>query len=191
MSHNLKKQFVESIAAAMTKEFGPGNSMSLPRIEKVTINVGISAGNKDPKLAETVLETLSRITGQKPVETLAKKSIAAFKIRQGMTVGAKVTLRGERMFAFLYKLVHVALPRVRDFRGLSPKAVDKSGNLTVGLKEHIAFPEIRPDEVERLHGLEVVITTTAKSHERGLALFKALGFPFSAPTKGASGSSGK
>jgi len=180
MKTNLKKQFNETIAAALTKEFGIGNPMSVPRVVKVTVNVGISAANKDPKLTETVIETITRITGQKPVETLAKKSIAAFKTREGMTVGAKVTLRGERMYSFLSKLVHVTLPRVRDFRGLSSKTVDKSGNLSIGFKEHIAFPEIRPDEVERIHGLEIVVTTTAKSHDRGLALFKALGFPFAA-----------
>jgi large subunit ribosomal protein L5 len=180
MSTNLKAQFNGIISAAMAKEFGITNPMSIPRLVKVTINVGISAGQKDPKLAETVIETVTRITGQKPVETLAKKSIAAFKIREGMTVGAKATLRGERMYAFLLKLVNVTLPRVRDFRGLSPKAVDKSGNLSIGFKEHIAFPEIRPDEVERIHGLEVIITTTAKNREKGLVLFKALGFPFQA-----------
>jgi large subunit ribosomal protein L5 len=178
MSNSLKKQFAESIKAAMAKEFGATNVMSVPRILKVTLNVGLSASNKDPKLAETVAETLSRISGQKPVETLSKKSIAAFKIREGMTVGMKVTLRGERMYSFLNKLVNVTLPRVRDFRGLSPKFVDRSGNMSIGFKEHIAFPEIRPDEVERIHGLEAVITTTAGSREKGLALFKALGFPF-------------
>jgi large subunit ribosomal protein L5 len=178
MTTSLKRQFNEKIGAAIVKEFGAINPMDVPKILKVTINVGISAGNKDPKLAETVAETVSRITGQKPVETLAKKSIAAFKIREGMTVGMKATLRGERMWSFLLKLVNVTLPRVRDFRGLSPKLVDRNGNMTIGFKEHIAFPEIRPDEVERIHGLEVVITTTAGDREKGLALFKALGFPF-------------
>lgn len=178
MSTSLKKQFTSSIISALSKEFGESNVMSVPRIVKVTLNVGLSASNKDPKLAETVAETLSRISGQKPVETLSKKSIAAFKIREGMTVGMKVTLRGERMYSFLNKLVNITLPRVRDFRGLSPKFVDKGGNMSIGFKEHIAFPEIRPDEVERIHGLEVVITTTAGNREKGLALFKALGFPF-------------
>ena len=134
-------------------------------------------------MAETVAETLSRISGQKPVETISKKSIAAFKIREGMTVGMKATLRGERMYDFLNKLVNVTLPRVRDFRGLSSKGVDRNGNLSIGFKEHIAFPEIRPDEVERLHGIEIVITTTAGSREKGLVLFRALGIPFQAETK--------
>jgi large subunit ribosomal protein L5 len=178
MSNTLKKQFADSIKVAMAKEFGDANVMEVPRVLKVTLNVGLSASNKDPKLAETVAETLQRIAGQKAVETLSKKSIAAFKIREGMTVGMKVTLRGERMYSFLSKLVNITLPRVRDFRGLSPKFVDKGGNMSIGFKEHIAFPEIRPDEVERIHGLEVVITTSAGNREKGLVLFKALGFPF-------------
>jgi large subunit ribosomal protein L5 len=180
MSTTLKKQYAATIAAAMNKEFGLTNPMSVPKIVKITLNVGLNANNKDPKLAETVAETISRISGQKPVETISKKSIAAFKIREGMTVGMKATLRGERMYSFLDKLVNVTLPRVRDFRGISMKSVDKKGNMSLGFKEHIAFPEIRPDEVERLHGIEVVITTTADDRAKGLALFKALGFPFQA-----------
>lgn len=180
MSNSLKKKYSEAINAALAKEFGLANVMNIPKIVKVTVGVGLNANNKDPKLAEMVAETLSRITGQKPVETLAKKSIAAFKIREGMTVGMKVTLRGERMYDFLDKLVNVTLARVRDFRGLSVKSVDKNGNMSIGFKEHIAFPEIRPDEVERIHGIEVTITTTANNREKGLALMKALGIPFQA-----------
>ena len=183
MSINLKKQYAATISAAMTKEFGIVNPMSVPKIVMITLNVGLNASNKDPKLAETVAETIGRISGQKPVETLSKKSIAAFKIREGMTVGMKATLRGERMYSFLEKFVNVTLPRVRDFRGLPLKSVDRNGNLSIGFKEHIAFPEIRPDEVERLHGIEVVITTTAHDRAKGLTLFKALGFPFQAETK--------
>jgi large subunit ribosomal protein L5 len=183
MSINLKKQYAATISAAMTKEFGVVNPMSVPKIVMITLNVGLNASNKDPKLAETVAETIGRISGQKPVETLSKKSIAAFKIREGMTVGMKATLRGERMYSFLEKFVNVTLPRVRDFRGLPLKSVDRNGNLSIGFKEHIAFPEIRPDEVERLHGIEVVITTTAHDRAKGLVLFKALGFPFQAETK--------
>jgi large subunit ribosomal protein L5 len=177
---SLKTRFNADIAASLMREFGVTNRMAVPRVVKVTLNVGIPAGTKDPKHQETVETTLSRITGQKPVATIAKKSIAAFKIREGMVVGMKVTLRGARMYDFLEKLVHVTLARVRDFRGLSPKTIDARGNLSIGMKEHIAFPEIRPDEVERVHGLEIVITTTAGSKEKGLALFKALGFPFQA-----------
>ena len=183
MSNTLKKQYSAKISAVMAKEFGLTNPMSVPKVVKITLNVGLNASNKDPKLAETVAETIARISGQKPVETLSKKSIAAFKIREGMTVGMKATLRGERLWSFLDKFVNVTLPRVRDFRGLSMKSVDKNGNMSVGFKEHIAFPEIRPDEVERLHGIEVVITTTAHDRAKGLALFKALGFPFQAETK--------
>lgn len=184
MNTSLKKKYADVISAAMAKEFGPMNPMSVPKIVKITLNVGLNASNKDPKLAETVAETIGRISGQKPVETLSKKSIAAFKIREGMTVGMKATLRGERLYSFLDKLVNVTLPRVRDFRGLSLKSVDRDGNMSIGFKEHIAFPEIRPDEVERLHGIEVVITTTARDRAKGLVLFKALGFPFQAPVKG-------
>ena len=179
MSNTLKKQYSAKISAVMAKEFGLTNPMSVPKVVKITLNVGLNASNKDPKLAETI----ARISGQKPVETLSKKSIAAFKIREGMTVGMKATLRGERLWSFLDKFVNVTLPRVRDFRGLSMKSVDKNGNMSIGFKEHIAFPEIRPDEVERLHGIEVVITTTAGDRAKGLALFKALGFPFQAETK--------
>jgi len=178
MSNTIKKQYAAAIGAVMAKDFGLTNPMSVPKVVKITLNVGLNAGNKDPKVAETVAETLSRISGQKPVETISKKSIAAFKIREGMTVGMKVTLRGERLWSFLEKLINVTLPRVRDFRGLPTKSVDKNGNMSIGFKEHIAFPEIRPDEVERLHGIEIVITTTANDRAKGLALFKALGFPF-------------
>jgi len=176
----LKEKFNTEIAASLMRDFGVKNRMAVPRVTKVTLNVGISASNKDQKLQETVEQTLARITGQKPVATLAKKSIAAFKVREKQVVGMKVTLRGARMYHFLDKLVNITLARVRDFRGLSPKTIDAHGSLSIGMKEHIAFPEIRPDEVERIHGLEIVITTTAGTKEKGLALFKALGFPFMA-----------
>jgi large subunit ribosomal protein L5 len=180
MQSAFRKKFEQTLLPALMKELSVKNPMAAPRVKKITLNVGISASNKDPKLAETVESTLARVSGQKPVPTLAKKSIASFKTREGMVVGMKVTLRGERMYDFLEKFVNVTLPRVRDFRGLSAKAVDKSGNLSVGFKEHIAFPEIRPDEVERLHGIEVVFTANAANREAGLALWRALGFPFTA-----------
>ena len=151
--------------------------MQVARIEKVTINVGLSS-NKDPKFIEVIERTLQRISGQKPVRTMATKSIAGFKIREGMVLGAMVTLRGDRMWAFLDRLVNVSFPRIRDFRGIDEKSVDKSGNFNYGFKEHVAFPEIDANEVESLHGLQVIITTTADSREEGLALFKGLGFPF-------------
>jgi large subunit ribosomal protein L5 len=174
----LKTKFDEKIVPALMAEFGLKNKMAVPKVLKVTLNIGISASNKDPKLQETVATTLTRISGQKPVATIAKKAIAAFKIREGMVVGMKVTLRGHRMYDFLDKFVNVTLARVRDFRGVNAKSIDGKGNLSIGFKEHIAFPEIRPDEVERVHGIEVVITTNAGSREKGLALFRALGFPF-------------
>ena len=145
---------------------------------KVIVHVGTGAGVKDAKFLETAEATLRRITGQVPVKTIAKKSIANFKIREGMVVGLKVTLRGRRMEDFLTKLINVALPRVRDFRGISPKVVDRTGNAAIGFKEHLVFPEIRTDEVERVHGLEVIIDTTATTQAEGVALLRHLGFPF-------------
>ncbi len=180
MQTDFRHKFNKEILPALMKERGIVNLMAAPHIQKITLNVGISASNKDPKLNETIESTLARISGQKPVPTLAKQSIASFKTRTGMVVGMKVTLRGMRMYDFLEKFVNITLPRVRDFRGLSTKSIDKNGNLSVGFKEHIAFPEVRPDEVERLHGIEVVFTAKAKDREEGLALWKAIGFPFQA-----------
>lgn len=175
---NLKERYQKEIAPQLASELGVKNRLALPRVEKVTISVGLSQGNKDPKVLDTVEQTLTRITGQKPVKTKAKKSIASFKIREGMVVGMMVTLRGQRMWDFLTRLTTTTFPRVRDFRGISSKLVDKQGNISIGFRENLAFPEIRPDEVERVHGLQITVTTTAGSKERGLKLFKALGFPF-------------
>jgi len=175
----LREQYEKKIVPALMERFGYKNRMAVPRLKLVSVNVGMSTNLlKDPKIPETVETTLTRITGQKPVKTLAKKSIASFKVRQGQNIGMKVTLRGARMWHFLEKLVHVTLPRVRDFRGISPKLVDKQGNLSMGFKEYIAFPEIRPDEIEKLHGVQVTVNSTAKSREEGLELFRLLGFPF-------------
>ncbi|TAL20596.1 50S ribosomal protein L5 [Patescibacteria group bacterium] len=174
----LKERYKKIAVPALIKEFGYKNHLSVPRVTKAVINVGISAKNNDPKFFETAESSLRRITGQKPVRTLAKKSISNFKIRKNMTVGMMVTLRGERLYSFLEKLINVTLARVRDFRGLSPKSVDSRGNLTIGFREHVAFPEIRSDEVERVHGLEVTVVTNACSREESLALLKQLGFPF-------------
>ena len=181
MTTMLREKYEKTITKAMMEKFGYTNRMAVPKVRLVSINVGMTASNlKDGKYPDMVESTLVRITGQKPVRTLAKKSIASFKIRQGMNVGMKVSLRGHRMWHFLEKLVSVTLPRVRDFRGLNPKTVDKQGNLSIGFREYIAFPEIRSDEVERLHGLQVTVSTTAKSKEEGLELFKLMGFPFRA-----------
>lgn len=175
----LKETYNKEIAKKMMEKFGYKNIMAVPKVTQISVNVGIRHDqSKDAKHVETIEQTLTRITGQKPVKTLAKKSIAGFKIREGNVVGMKVTLRGDRMWHFLEKLIDFTLPRVRDFRGVSPKIVDKQGNLSVGFKEYISFPEIKPDEVERLHGLQVTITTTADSREEGLELFTLMGFPF-------------
>lgn len=175
----LRETYDKKIVPELMKSFGYKNRMAVPKVKSVSVNVGMSTNLlKDPKIPETVEATLLRITGQKPVKTLAKKSIASFKIRQGMTIGMKVTLRGARMWHFLEKLINVTLPRIRDFRGISPKLIDKQGNLSIGFKEYIAFPEIRSDEIERLHGVQVTVTTSAGSREEGLELFKLMGFPF-------------
>lgn len=169
-----QKELSKNIASVLPV----GNILAVPRLLKIGVNVGISAANRDPKMPDVVQSVLGRITGQKPVPTLAKKSISNFKIREGMVVGYKITLRGKRMYDFLTKFVHIVLPRVRDFRGIPVSSVDERGNLSVGFREYIAFPEIRPDEVEKLHGLEVTFTTDAGSRERGLVLFRAIGMPF-------------
>lgn len=175
---NLREKYQKEVAEKLKKEYGYANDLAIPRLLKVSLNIGIGKSKDDPKVAETAENTLKRITGQKPVYTLAKKSISAFKIREKMKVGLKVTLRGKRMWDFLEKLINITLPRVRDFRGLEPKAIDRTGNLTIGFKEHLVFPEINSDEVEKLHGLEVSVATTAKNQKEALSLFKHLGFPF-------------
>ncbi len=176
--NNLQKNYNEKVLSEMREKFGIKNIMAVPRIEKVVINVGIGQGLKDKEYLKTVINTLTAISGQKPVETKARKSISNFKIREGMVVGAKVTLRGKKMWDFLEKLVKVTLPRVRDFRGISPDAFDKKGNYILGFKEYVAFPEIKQDDIEIIHGLEVSINTTANNKEEGFALLSFLGFPF-------------
>lgn len=162
----------------LKKDFGYKNDLAAPRLEKVTVNVGLGPSLKDAKYVDAVAATLTKITGQKPVPTKARKSISSFKIRAGMNIGMKVTLRGKRMEDFVDKLIHVVLPRVRDFRGISQKTVDQNGNLSIGFKESYAFPEIKMGEVDVANPLQVIITTTAKNRDEGLALFKYLGFPF-------------
>nr|WP_274457742.1 50S ribosomal protein L5 [Alicyclobacillus cycloheptanicus] len=152
--------------------------MQVPRIEKVVINMGLGEATQNPKVIDSALEDLTLIAGQKPVVTRAKKSIAQFRVRQGMPIGVKVTLRGERMYHFLDKLMNVALPRVRDFRGVSPRAFDGRGNYTLGLREQLIFPEIDYDKVDKVRGMEVVVVTTARSDEEARALLSALGMPF-------------
>lgn len=178
----LSEKFKNEVGPALRTQFGRTNVHETPAILKVSLNAGLGKG-KDAKFADVVVETLRRISGQAPVRTKAKKSIAGFKVREGMVVGAMVTLRGERMWDFLGKLTNIAFARIRDFRGIPESAVDNQGNFNFGFTEHIAFPEISPDEIESLHGLQVTITTTAKNHEEGVALLKALGFPFAKAEK--------
>jgi len=174
----LKDKYKKEIMPALKKEFGYKNEMLVPRLVKVVLNVGFGKHSKDKEMMESVGQTLLKITGQKPVFTKAKKSVSAFKIREGMVIGAMVTLRDKRMYDFVEKLVNITFPRVRDFRGLNDKAVDKTGNLTIGFKENVSFPEIKPEDTGSIHGLEVVMATTAKNRAEGLALFTLLGFPF-------------
>ena len=178
MANSLHKKYKEEIVGKLKDELKLSNINQVPFVEKVTVNVGVGKGIKEARFIEVVEDTLKRITGQKPVVTKARLSIAGFKIREGMTVGMKVTMRGNRMWDFLDKLVNVSFPRVRDFRGIATSTVDQNGNLSVGFKEPIAFPEIKSDEIEMIHGLQVTVTNTCKDKEEGLALFKALGFPF-------------
>ena len=177
---NLRDRYQKEVIPGMKAKFGYHNFLAVPKILKVTLNVGISRAisEKDPRYAEVVKDTLIKIGGQKPVEITAHKSIAGFKIREGLLVGMKVTLRGGRMYDFLDKFINVALPRTRDFRGLPQESVDGRGNLSVGVKEHLVFPEIKTEDVQKIHGLQITITTTAKDKEHGLELFKLLGVPF-------------
>ncbi len=175
---NLEKTYKTEVVQALQKELGLKNVMDIPRIEKITLNVCMGEAVKNPKLLETAREELTAITGQKAVVTKAKKAIANFKLREGMPIGTKVTLRREKMWSFLEKLVHLTIPRVRDFRGLSPKGFDGRGNYNMGLKEQIVFPEVDYDKVDQIRGMNITIGTTAKTDAEGRALLEALGFPF-------------
>ena len=177
MSIGIKEKYLQEVVPALEKKFGYTNIMEVPKITKVVLNVGINSRNTDSGLLENVENTLIRITGQKPVRTKARVAISAFKVKENMVVGVVVTLRGQHMYDFLDKLINISLPRIRDFRGINPKTIDKNGNLSIGFKEHMVFPEIRSDEVEKIHGLQVTIATTAGSREVGEELFRLLGFP--------------
>ncbi|MCT8991021.1 50S ribosomal protein L5 [Chelativorans sp. SCAU2101] len=174
----LKKQYEEVIRKQLLEQFGYRNEMQVPRIEKVVINMGVGEATGDSKKPSVAAEDLALIAGQKPVITRARKSIAGFKVREGMPIGAKVTLRKNRMYEFLDRLVNVALPRVRDFRGLSPKSFDGRGNFAMGIKEHIVFPEINYDKVDQIWGMDIIVCTTAKTDDEARALLKAFNFPF-------------
>ncbi len=179
MTPRLLTTYRSTVVPALQKEFDLPNAMAVPTVKKIVLNVGYGKHLKDAKHEETVIKTLERISGQRPVKTKAKKSIAAFKIRTGLVVGATVTIRGPRMWEFLDKFMNITLARVRDFHGVDPKSLGQSGTLTIGIKENIVFPEIRSDEVEHVHGLEVTIVTNTMRRDLAQALLKKLGFPFS------------
>ena len=174
----LKEKYQKEVVPALQKEFGYKNVMAVPRIEKVVVNMGLGEATANAKLIDTGADEVARITGQKPVTRRAKKSIAAFKVRKGMPIATMVTLRGERMWEFLDRLMNIALPRVRDFKGVSPRGFDGRGNFTLGVKEQIIFPEIDYDRIESIKGLNVSIVTTAKTDAEGRALLAHLGVPF-------------
>ena len=175
---NLKDRYNNEVRAKLKEEFAYKNDMQIPKMAKIVLNMGVGEASHNSKLAETIVNQLTKISGQKALSTKAKKSIAAFKLREGMPVGAMVTLRGERMYDFLQKLICVVLPRIRDFRGISPKSFDGRGNYTLGLKEQSLFPEISYDELDAIHGMNISIITTANTDEEARALLTALGMPF-------------
>jgi len=176
----LRTDYDERIVPAMTERFGYKNKLEVPRLEKIVINMGVGEATQDKKKVETAAAEMQQIAGQKPVITKAKKSIAQFKLREGMPIGCKVTLRRERMYEFLDRLVTIALPRVRDFRGLNPRSFDGRGNYALGLKEQIIFPEINYDQIDKVRGMDVIITTTAKTDEEARELLRLFNFPFPA-----------
>ncbi|ACR80571.1 MULTISPECIES: 50S ribosomal protein L5 [Kosmotoga] len=174
----LKEKYEKEVVPSMMKEFGYKNKLQVPRLEKIVINMGIGEGSRNADLIEIHARELMAIAGQKPVVTKAKKSIANFKIRKGMPLGLKVTLRGARMYNFLYKLINIVLPKLRDFRGVNPDSFDGKGNYALGLPEQLIFPEIAPDQVKRIQGMDVIIVTTAKTDEEARKLLALLGMPF-------------
>lgn len=174
----LQKEYREKIIAKLTEQFGYKSVMEVPRIEKITLNMGVGEAVADKKVMEHAVSDMRAIAGQNPVVTKARKSVAGFKIREGWPIGCKVTLRRDRMYEFLERLINIAIPRIRDFRGLNPKSFDGRGNYSMGVKEQIMFPEIDYDKVDTLRGLDIVITTSAKTDEEGRALLAAFNFPF-------------
>lgn len=172
-----KEKYTKTVVAEMKKKFGYKSAMEVPRIKKAIVNVGIGRIVKENEKIEEIMNSITAITGQKPVKTKAKKAISGFKIREGMEIGVKVTLRGARMWQFIDRLVSATLPRTRDFQGIDQKAVDNGGSLNIGIKEHMIFPEISPERVKHTFGLQVTISTDAGSREEGLELFKLMGFP--------------
>jgi len=176
--NRMQERYRNEVSPALLKAFGLKNVMQVPRIEKVVVNIGLGEALDNPKVLETAASDLMQITGQRPVQTKAKRSIANFKLREGRLIGTKVTLRGDRMWAFLDRLLNIALPRVRDFRGVSANSFDGRGNYTLGLKDQLVFPEIEYDKIDKLRGLEITIVTSAKTDEEARALLQLLGMPF-------------
>lgn len=176
--NQLFEKYKKEIAPALQKELKLKSALAVPKVKKVVLNVGAGKGLKEAKFMDIITSTLERIAGQKPVKTRAKKSISNFKIRKGMDLGAMVTLRGKRMYDFLERLINITLPRVRDFRGISRKTVDAQGNLNLGIKEHIVFPEIRSDEIDAIHGLEIAVITSTQDKDHSFRLLESMGFPF-------------
>ena len=179
MMNKMQERYQKEVAPALLKTFSFKNVMQIPRIEKVVVNIGLGEALDNPKALEAAVGDLTTITGQKPVTNKARKSIANFKLREGRLIGTKVTLRGERMWAFLDRLLNIALPRVRDFRGVSANAFDGRGNYTLGLKDQLVFPEIEYDKIDKLRGMEITIVTSARNDEQARALLQMLGMPFS------------
>ena len=178
MTQRLKKQYVENIVPKLMQLFKYENVHQVPKIEKIVINRGIGNASQNQKMIDSALKELGMIAGQKGIITRSKKAIAGFKLREKMPVGVSVTLRGDRMYGFLDRLIHLALPRVRDFQGINPKSFDKNGNYSLGLEEQLMFPEIEYDKIDQIRGMDISIVTTAKKQEEGLALLKEFGFPF-------------
>jgi large subunit ribosomal protein L5 len=174
----LKERYRGEVSPQLVKRFDYSSIMEAPRLEKIVVNMGVGEAIQNPKALEAAVNDLAQITGQRPVITTASKSIAAFKVREGMKIGCKVTLRGDRMYDFFDKLVNIVLPRVRDFRGISPKAFDGRGNYTLGLREQVIFPEIDYDEIDKVRGMDITIVTTAKTDEEARELLKLMGMPF-------------
>ncbi|ACA88928.1 50S ribosomal protein L5 [Shewanella woodyi] len=174
----LHDKYQETVSPELQKKFGFTSVMQVPRIEKITLNMGVGEAVADKKVMEHALRDMTAIAGQKPVVTVARKSVAGFKIREGYPIGCKVTLRGERMWEFLERLVDIAIPRIRDFRGMSTKSFDGRGNYAMGVREQIIFPEIQYDKIDKIRGMDIVITTSAKNDEEGRALLEAFNFPF-------------
>jgi len=178
MAHHLKERYEKEVVPALMKEFGLKNRMQVPRLVKIVVNVGVGEAIDNAKALDAAVEEVTQITGQRPVITRARKSIANFKLREGRSIGVKVTLRGERMWSFFDRLTNVALPRTRDFRGVSPNSFDGRGNYTLGVREQLIFPEIRYDSIDKVRGFEVTIVTTAPNDEQGRRLLQLLGMPF-------------